>query len=1052
MKIVSGYLFRSVVLLSVSCLVLHGCKKKSVPSKTARQEETRPTLSQVGEPPPKEKWTVTASALQEDIYPAKLACDNDPNTRWSSPASDPQWLEVDMGQPAAVSGLTILWETAHASDYAVQTSMDKKNWTEIYKQTRGDGNTDEIYFKPVVARYVRVFGTKRATGWGYSIREMDIKGANESVSIEAPSAEGSDPISLMDGNMDTVWESTDKTSATLKINLKKSTALGGLRIEWGDHYASAFSTFISTDGTNWTKVDELTNGTGNFDVVLHPRLSAQFIRIDMTPANGKSVQIKEITMRGPEETLNNETLYRIAAEKAKPGLYPEQLHKHQVYWTIVGLPGDHEESLLDEYGNLEPVAGSPSLMPYIYINGELLSAFDATKCSQGLENDQLPLPWVQWQLKNLDMKIQALAWGSPGDSVTFTRYKITNTSDKPQKGKLFLAIRPIQVNPPWQYGGLTDINAMEFIDMRGRTAVKINNATRFIALKTADAYGARSFDRGDIAIEMVQGKVPEAKALEQAGNLISGALAYNFDLQPGESKSVIVAAPMHGILKPIDAFGMRGYGEPMGMDTAFDARLSELRSYWMKQIGDVSIEIPDKAVVDTMKSQVAYILINADGVAIQPGSRNYNRSWIRDGGLTSAGMLRMGVTNMAREFLNWYSDRVQPNGWVPPILNNDGTINHGFGWDNEYDSQGEYIFAIMEYYRFTKDRAFLEKHFDRIHGAMKYLVELRNRTISPDYMKNVGARKRFIGILPPSISHEGYSPAVHSYWDDFFALKGFKDGKKAAEILGHHDIAAWAQEQHDLLRDSVRASIEETMRVKKIDYIPGSADKGDMDATSTAIAFFPCDENEMLPQQPLKNTYEVYYKEIQKRLDPTWSAGYTPYEIRNISPFLALNEKDRANFLLDYIMSCRRPPNWNHLAEVVLSDPRMGSYIGDMPHTWVGSGFINSVRNMLVRELDGKLLLLRGARTGWVTERDGIKLRNMPTYYGSLDLSAKAESGVLTVTFGGDFKAPNGLELFWPVSGKPSKVTVNGYEWHDYDDMSCRLAGGLRGKLVAEWE
>lgn len=120
-----------------------------------------------------------------------------------------------------------------------------------------------------------------------------------------------------------------------------------------------------------------------------------------------------------------------------------------------------------------------------------------------------------------------------------------------------------------------------------------------------------------------------------------------------------------------------------------------MRDYWSRKLDIAKIELPDRRLSDALRAQLAYILINRDGPAIQPGSRNYNRSWMRDGALTSAALLRMGLHEPARDFLNWYAARVQPDGWVPAILNTDSAINHGFGWDNEYDSQGQFVFAVM---------------------------------------------------------------------------------------------------------------------------------------------------------------------------------------------------------------------------------------------------------------------------------------------------------------------------------------------------------------------
>src|SRR3984893_11416070 len=82
---------------------------------------------------------------------------------------------------------------------------------------------------------------------------------------------------------------------------------------------------------------------------------------------------------------------------------------------------------------------------------------------------------------------------------------------------------------------------------------------------------------------------------------------------------------------------------------------------------------------------------------MQPGPRNYDRSFIRDGSATAAVLLRMGLASIAREYLRWYADHaVHENGLVSPILNDDGTINRGFGSDLEYDSQGELVALVAE--------------------------------------------------------------------------------------------------------------------------------------------------------------------------------------------------------------------------------------------------------------------------------------------------------------------------------------------------------------------
>ena len=112
--------------------------------------------------------------VKGESFPAENAVDGRPQTRWSSQFSDPQWLMVDLGEPKKVSRVELLWENACAKSYAIQTSSDGKEWTDVYKTDEGRGGREEIRFTPATTRYVRMLGTKRATEFGYSLWEFRV--------------------------------------------------------------------------------------------------------------------------------------------------------------------------------------------------------------------------------------------------------------------------------------------------------------------------------------------------------------------------------------------------------------------------------------------------------------------------------------------------------------------------------------------------------------------------------------------------------------------------------------------------------------------------------------------------------------------------------------------------------------------------------------------------------------------------------------------------------------------------------------------------------------
>ena len=115
----------------------------------------------------------TASSLENSGFPASNAVDGNTGTRWSSAFSDPQWLEVDLGSTQSICQVTLNWEAAYATAFQIQTSNDNSTWTTIYSTTTGTGGTQTLSVTGS-GRYIRMYGTARATPYGYSLWEFQV--------------------------------------------------------------------------------------------------------------------------------------------------------------------------------------------------------------------------------------------------------------------------------------------------------------------------------------------------------------------------------------------------------------------------------------------------------------------------------------------------------------------------------------------------------------------------------------------------------------------------------------------------------------------------------------------------------------------------------------------------------------------------------------------------------------------------------------------------------------------------------------------------------------
>jgi hypothetical protein len=839
------------------------------------------------------------------------------------------------------------------------------------------------------------------------------------------------------GNPDSLlaWRPGGRKPARLEIDFGRVRELGGLVLDWDPKaHASDYDVDLSDDGTTWTTVTTVRGGNGGRDYVYLPEMETRAVRLRLLKAASGGASLRALSVKGAAFGSSGNALYAAIAADAPRGWFPKYLGGIQSYWTIIGAAGDTREAMINEEGMIEVDRGSFSLEPFVFTDGKLLSWSDAS-CEQSLDAGYLPIPSVTRTGDGLVLTVRAFAAGDAGLSVLFATYTLANAGARSAAGNLFVALRPFQVNPPTQWlnivGGTAPVRTLSY----NRGTVEVNGVKRVVPLGGADGFGATSFGGGDVVEYLAQNRLPAAGSVSEPLGFASGALRFGFALEPGQRREVTLAVPFH------DAAGVLPAGVSKQAAPALVAsHLERTRGFWRSKLDRIQFRLPPEAkkVEQTMKSNLAYIFINRDGSAIQPGSRSYERAWIRDGSLTSSALLRTGNTREVRDYIDWYARYQYPSGRIPCVVD-----ARGADPTPEHDSHGQFIFAVMEYFRFTHDTTWLRGKFEHVQRTVRAIQELRAQRKTPAYAAGDAVQRARYGLVPESISHEGYSDhPMHSYWDNFFVIRGLKDAAEMAHLLGDSARAAEYASERDDARSSVYASMRLVMETHAIDYIPGCAELGDFDATSTTIGVYPCGELGWIPEPQLHATFDRYYAFFRDRREGrlTWR-NYTPYEVRLIGTFVYLDQKQRAHELLDYFLADRRPPGWNHWAEVVWNGPDTPGFIGDMPHTWVGSDFLRSIRSMFAyeRESDTSLVVGAGIPASWIDAGDGAGVTDLPTYYGPITYAMRRTSTGASVDVSGALAVPpGGIEVRPPLDSVPSSALVNGAR------ATVNAAGGVR--------
>jgi F5/8 type C domain-containing protein len=244
-------------------------------------------------------------------FPCAEAVDGNLSTRWASAQGlDPQWIYVDLGATTTISHVILRWETAYGKAYQIQTSNDATNWTNIFSTTAGDGGVDDLTGLSGSGRYVRMNGTVRGTGYGYSLWEFEIYGgtsptntpANTPTKTNTPASgcgttnaalnkpttasstenAGTPASAAVDGSTTTRWSSAFSDPQWIYVDLGSTQSICHVKLNWEAAYGKSYQIQTSPNATSWTNIYSTTTGDGGIDDLTGLSGSGRYIRMNGT--------------------------------------------------------------------------------------------------------------------------------------------------------------------------------------------------------------------------------------------------------------------------------------------------------------------------------------------------------------------------------------------------------------------------------------------------------------------------------------------------------------------------------------------------------------------------------------------------------------------------------------------------------------------------------------------------------------------------------------------------------------------------------------------------
>ncbi len=253
---------------------------------------------------------VTASSTENSELPARAAVDGNVASRWSSTWSDPQSLTVDLGHRETICQAVLAWEDAYAASYEIQVSDDARQWRTSYATTIGNGGRQTLFLAGT-GRYVRLWLRARATRYGYSVRELEIRTGSTPALTPADEARGMaardetllsfhKPVeasssrddvgcpacaaaNAVDADPATRWatRAPPGSPAYLQVDLGGPADIDRVVLQWATQFARAYDIQVSPDARRWHTVWRTSAGRGLLEKV-PVRAAGRFLRVRTT--------------------------------------------------------------------------------------------------------------------------------------------------------------------------------------------------------------------------------------------------------------------------------------------------------------------------------------------------------------------------------------------------------------------------------------------------------------------------------------------------------------------------------------------------------------------------------------------------------------------------------------------------------------------------------------------------------------------------------------------------------------------------------------------------
>lgn len=612
-------------------------------------------------------------------------------------------------------------------------------------------------------------------------------------------------------------------------------------------------------------------------------------------------------------------------------------------WTILGFPESSEKGVIDEKGLISPRQNFPSLDIFIEKDGKyFFPSRERIKQKFDTEN-----ALIITSGKSEDFEYNLRTFSSARDFGVYLNFYIKSRIEG--KYKIYFLVRPF--NPE----SFIPIHSIEFKNEK----LYVND--KIFLIPITENYKKILFkEEKDILDKEV---LNENKSRSKYG-MLTGGIYYELDLKESEEKEIEVFLPQE------DYYKINNFYEALNFNKRF---------YEKEKEEELNITVPDDKINEIFNLNKIYLKSLISDNIITPGPLTYKRFWFRDSAYMISALTKIGDLKRSKELLKEFPKKQKRDGYF-------------ISQNGEWDSNGEAIFTIVEYYRLSKDKEFLKDIYKSIYNGANWIERKRKKY------------KESLGLLPPGFSAEHFGPNDLYYYDDYFGLRGLLDASFASKELNLKENEELFYSFYEDFKKSLRNAIEDDQKRLNKKIVLGAYGRNiDASMIATFTSIFPL-RLDLLKKEEILNTYEVLKEKFFEKgcfyqnITHSGINLYLTLEIAN--SLLYLEEVDEAKELFKTVIKLLKP---TYTGPEGINPKTLGGCEGDGHHGWLVAEILHFIRNSLVYEKEKDLVLFSGALPDWFENEKTLSFINGPTYFGKLSFKVNTNGKIVEIEFLSDF-------------------------------------------------